>query len=230
MVFEWLQTSYFGIVISIFFYELGLIIQRKTQIPLFHPLLISVVMIIGTLLFFDIDIEYYNRGGDIIEFALGPATVVLAVPLYKKLELLKSNLIPILGGVTAGCITAITSGWYLAKLFGLSEVIGFSIIPKSVTTPIAMEISEQIGGIHSLTVAIVVMTGILGAVIGPVIMKIFNIEDEIARGLAMGTACHAIGTAKALELGETEGAMSSLAIGLAGLITVLLVPVFVLLI
>ncbi|WP_408955212.1 LrgB family protein [Natroniella sp. ANB-PHB2] len=227
---QFLNTPYFGIIISILFFELGLFLKQKTKITLFNPLLVSVVAIIGVLLFFDIDVKYYNQGGEIIDFLLGPATVILAVPLYKKLELLKTNLVSILIGVTVGCTVAITSGWFLAKLFGLSDLVALSVVPKSVTTPIAMEVSEQIGGIPAITVAIVLMTGVLGAVIGPTVCKIFKIKDKVAVGVAMGSASHAVGTAKAMELGETQGAMSSLAIGVAGLITVFIAPLFMLLI
>lgn len=223
---ELLNTPLFGILISILAFEAGLIIYRKTKKAIFNPLLIGIILVITILLQFDISIEHYNQGGSYILFLLGPATVILAVPLYRQIDLLKKNLVPILVGITVGCVSAITSVWFLAKLFNLEELVSISMIPKSVTTPIGMEISRQIGGEPSVTVALIVVTGILGAVMGPFVCKLFRIKDEVAVGVSLGTASHAVGTSKAIELGETQGAMSGLSIGVAGLITVFLAPLF----
>lgn len=224
---ELFNTPYFGLIISFLTFELGIYLNKKFKLSAFNPLLVSMVLIIFLLSVFNIEVEYYNQGGDLLSFFLGPATVVLAVPLYKRLELLKSNFKAILIGITAGSTSGILTIIFLAKLFGLNGEIGLSMIPKSVTTPIGIEISQQIGGIPSITVAAIILTGILGAVIGPFICQLFRINDKVAIGIAMGTASHAIGTTRAIELGETEGAMSSLAIGLAGLITVFIVPFLV---
>jgi len=170
-------------------------------------------------------LQIYNQGGDLLSFFLGPATVILAVPLYNRLELLKTNYKAILIGITTGTLTGIVSIIYLTKLFKLDVGVGLAMIPKSVTTPIGMEISKQIGGISSITVAAIILTGILGAVIGPFICNLFGIKNKVAVGIAIGTSSHAVGTSRAIELGETEGAMSGLAIGIAGLITVFLVPI-----
>ncbi len=175
---------------------------------------------------FDVDMEHYNKGGDMISFFLGPATVALAVPLYKQLPLLKKNLLSILAGVTSGCIVALTSVWVLGDTFGVSSELTLSILPKSVTTPIGVELSSQIGGIPEITVGMILVAGILGAVIGPSICRYLKIKNSVAVGIAIGTSSHALGTTKAMELGETQGAMSSLSIGLAGLITVLITPLF----
>lgn len=217
-----LDTPYFGILISIIFFEIGLLLQKKTKISLLNPLLVSITGIIIVLTVFNIDLEQYNKGGRLISFFLGPATVILAVPLYKQLALLKKYYLSILVGITIGSVTSIASVIFLGRIFGLSEVIILSFIPKSVTTPIGIEISEHLGGIPDLTVGMIVMTGIIGAVLGPTICKAFKIKNEVAVGAAIGTASHALGTTKAIELGETEGALSSLAIGVAGLITVIL--------
>jgi len=222
---DFLNTPYFGLIVSILSFEVGLYLYRKTKISLFNPLLISIALIIWLLSTFNINIKYYNQGGDLLSFFLGPATVILAVPLYKQFELLKSNLLPILVGIIVGCLSGIVSVFFLSKLFGLNSQIGTSLIPKSVTTPIGIEISKQIGGIPSITVAVIIATGIFGAVIGPFICHLFRVRDEVAVGIAIGTAAHAIGTTRAMELGETEGAMSSLAIGVAGLITVIIAPI-----
>lgn len=224
---EILNTPLFGVIISIMAFEIGLYIYRKTKIAIFNPLLISIPLIVIFLLKFNISLEVYNKGGGLISFFLGPATVILAVPLYKQFKIFKANALPIIVGITIGSITAIVSVSFLSKLFGLSDNISRSLIPKSITTPIGIEVSQQIGGIPSITVTAIIITGILGAVIGPVIFKIFRIKDKVAVGVALGTAAHAIGTSKAIEIGETEGAMSGLAIGIAGLITVILVPLLI---
>jgi len=222
---ELINTPYFGLIISILTFELGIYLNNKTKLSLFNPLLVSIVLTISILIAFNIDLEIYNQGGDLLSFFLGPATVILAVPLYNRLELLKSNYKAILIGITAGTLTGIVSIIYLTKLFKLDVGVGLAMIPKSVTTPIGMEISKQIGGISSITVAAIILTGILGAVIGPFICNLFGIKNKVAVGIAIGTSSHAVGTSRAIELGETEGAMSGLAIGIAGLITVFLVPI-----
>lgn len=226
---ELLNNPYFGLIISILSFELGIYLKNKTKLSLFNPLLVSIVSTITVLSIFNIDLEAYNQGGDLLGFFLGPATVILAVPLYNRIELLKTNYQAILIGITVGTFSGITSIIYLSKLFNLNKPLGLAMIPKSVTTPIGIEISQQIGGIPAITVAAIILTGIVGAVIGPYICKVFGIEDRVAVGIAIGTASHAIGTTRAIELGETEGAMSGLAIGIAGLITVFLVPLLLML-
>lgn len=220
----YLDTPIFGFVLSVIAFQIGLFINRRTKKAIFNPLIIAIGLIIVLLLAFDIDYEIYNKGGSIITFFLGPATVVLAVPLYKQIERLKTSGIPVLVGIVVGCVVSIVSIFYLSKAFGLVDSVATSLIPKSVTAAISREISQQIGGIPALTVAVTVLTGITGNVIGPSVCKLFRIKDEVAVGIAMGTASHAIGTAKAIELGEVQGAMGSLAISVAGLITVFLAP------
>lgn len=222
---EFLSTPLFGILLSLVAFQVGVLLYKKTRSSFFNPLLVSFVLVILFLLYFRIDFETYNVGGDYISFFLGPSTVVLAVPLYKKIKLLKSDALPILAGISAGCIAGISSILLFSSLFGLDKVITSSLVPKSVTTPIGIEISKQIGGLPAITVAAIVVTGIIGAVLGPFICRSFRIKDNVAVGIAIGTASHALGTTRAIELGETEGAMSGLAIGIAGLITVFLAPV-----
>lgn len=222
-----IDTPNFGIILSLVAFEIGVLINRKTRSALLNPLLLAIILVIAVLLTFDIPIGSYNKGGSFILFFLGPATVVLAVPLFRQIELLKKNIIPILGGITAGTVTSITSVILLSRLFHIDLSVAVSMLPKSVTTAIGMEISKQIGGITSLSVAVIVLTGIAGAVMGPAICTLFRIRDEVAVGISIGTASHAVGTSKAMELGETQGAMSGLSIGIAGLITVILAPIFV---
>lgn len=217
----------FGILLSLVAFQIGTLLYKKTQLSILNPLLVASVLVIGFLLFFGIDYETYNLGGNYISFFLGPATVVLAVPLYKKIQLLKSNALPILAGIIAGCTAGISSILVLSSLLGLDDNISRSLAPKSVTTPIGIEISKQIGGLPAITVAAIVFTGIIGAILGPYICHCFRIKDKVAVGVAIGTSSHALGTTRAIELGETEGAMSGLAIGIAGLITVFLAPMLV---
>jgi Putative effector of murein hydrolase len=214
----------FGILLSLIAFQISTLLYRKTHLSILNPLLVASVLVMFFLIFFGINYETYNLGGNYISFFLGPATVVLAVPLYKKIRLLKSNALPILAGIIAGCIAGISSILALSRLLGLDDAISRSLAPKSVTTPIGIEISKQIGGLPAITVAAIVFTGIIGAILGPFICRCFRIKDKVAVGVAIGTASHALGTTRAIELGETEGAMSGLAIGIAGLITVFLVP------
>ena len=214
----------FGIVLSLIAFEIGLYIYRKTNISLFNPLLIAIGIVVIFLLTFNIDFETYNQGGKFINMFLGPCTVILAVPLYKQLDLLKKHALSIFTGVFLGSIIGIFSVILFSYLLGLDSTMIKSLLPKSVTTPIGIELSTQLGGIASITVLSIILSGIIGAVIGPTICKIFKITDSVAVGISLGTASHAVGTTKALELGETEGAMSGLSIGIAGLMTVFIAP------
>ena len=214
----------FGLVLSLAAFELGIFINRKTRIAILNPLLLAIVIVICFLFVFNIDFETYNQGGQFINMFLGPSTVVLAVPLYKQLDLLKKNAKAIITGVLFGSVLGIFSIIGISYLVGLDTDIIKSLIPKSVTTPIGIAISGQIGGIIPITVLAIILTGIIGAVFGPAICKIFKIEDRVAVGISIGTASHAVGTTKALELGDIEGAMSSLSIGIAGIMTVIIAP------
>ena len=214
------ENILFGLVISLIAFEIGLFIYKKTKIPLFNPLLISIALVIGFLVLFNIDFDVYNKGGQFINMFLGPATVVLAVPLYKQLQLLKEHLLPIVTGILIGSSVGILIG----NIFGMENILTISLLSKSVTTPIGIEITNQLGGLAPVTVLAIILSGIIGAVIGPILCKLFKIKERVAVGISLGTAAHAVGTTKALELGETEGAMSSLSIGIAGIMTVFLAP------
>ncbi|GAA0721681.1 LrgB family protein [Clostridium malenominatum] len=222
-----IQSPLFGILLSIICFEIALTIYRKTKFPIFNPLLICVLIIVFILIKFNISLDDFNIGGKLISFFLGPATVVLAVPLYRQLSLVKKYLTPILLGITVGSFTAIISVIYLCKLFKIDKELTLSLVPKAITTPIGIEVSKIIGGIPAITVSAIVITGIMGAIIAPIICKVFKITDKVAIGIAIGTSTHAIGTTKAMEMGETEGAMSGLAIGIAGLITAILAPILI---
>ncbi|QUO31645.1 LrgB family protein [Faecalicatena sp. Marseille-Q4148] len=220
------NSLFFGAVLSLSAYEIGLLMKRKWKLAIFNPTLISVIAIIRVLNIFKIDYEKYNEGAKYISYFLTPATVCLAVPLYEQLELLKRNLKAVAVGITAGVAASLGGVFVLAKLFGLSQELYVTMLPKSITTAIGMGISEELGGIVTITVAVIIITGILGNVFAEAICKMFHITEPIAVGLAIGTSSHALGTAKAIELGEVEGAMSGLAIAVAGLMTVVGASVF----
>lgn len=219
-----LSSPLFGLVLTIGIYEAASYLYRRFKSPLLNPLLLSIIGISFILVGSKIDYEVYNMGGSIISFFLIPATVILAVPLYKKIDILKREFIPIVAGITVGIGVAVSSVFYLCKFFGISDQILRSLSVKSITTPIGVEVSSKLGGIVAITVSAIIMTGILGAVIGPTVLKIFKVNDKVAKGIALGTASHAIGTTKAFELGEVEGAMSSIALSISGILSVFLIP------
>lgn len=225
-----IDSVFFGAVISLAAYEAGLLIKRKFRLAILNPLLIATVCVMAALTLLKIEYKHYNEGAKYISYLLTPATVCLAVPLYQQLELLRRNLKAVAVGITSGVLASLASVFLLAKLFSLTHEQYVTLLPKSITTAIGMGISEELGGIQTITVAVIIITGIFGNVTAEFICKIFRICDPVAKGLAIGTASHAIGTAKAMEMGEIEGAMSSLAIAVAGLMTVLGASVFAVLI
>ncbi len=210
----------FGITLSIFAYALGVWINRKTKTPLTNPLLIAVLLVIGVLLLFRIPYENYQKGGTVIEIFLIPATAAIAVKIYEQFPLLRRNWFPILMGTAVGAAVSVLCVLGLCRLFFLEEELLFSLLPKSVTTAIAVSLSEQYGGIAAVTVAAVLITGITGAVFAPFLLRLFRVKNPVEAGIAIGTSSHALGTTKAIELGDEEGAMSGIALGVAGLITV----------
>lgn len=220
------DSAFFGAAVSIIAYEFGLLLKKKLKVSILNPLLISVILVIVILAVFDVDYESYSQGAQILSYLLTPATVCLAIPLYEQLELLMHNLKAVLAGLAAGVLTSLVSIFVLALLFGLGHEEYVTMLPKSITTAIGMGVSEELGGMVTVTVAVIIVTGILGNVIAEYVCKLFKIEEPIAKGVAIGSAAHAIGTAKAMELGEVEGAMSSLSIAVAGLLTVVGASVF----
>lgn len=220
------ESIIFGAVLSLVAYEIGLLMKRKFKLAILNPLLIGTICVMAVLIVFRIDYKEYNEGAQYISYLLTPATVCLAVPLYEQLSLLKKNFWAVAIGIISGVIASLISVLALAKLFGLDHQQYVTLLPKSITTAIGMGISEELGGLVTITVAVIVITGILGNVIAEFICKVFKIQEPIAKGLALGTASHAIGTAKAMEMGQIEGAMSSLAIAVAGLLTVIGASVF----
>ena len=218
---ELCASPLFGIALSILAFWIGQKLQEKTKSVLCNPLLIATVIVVVLLLVLDIPYESYYEGGAVINMFLAPATACLAVSIYKNIKILKKNALPILLGCTAGSLTSMGCVYLLCHLFGLDEVMTASLLPKSITTPIAIEVSSSLGGISSVTVIAVIFTGILGNVMAPFLIRFLRIDDKVAAGLAIGASSHALGTSKAIEIGETEGAMSGLAIGICGIITVI---------
>lgn len=221
------NNPYFGILLSYICYSIGVKLNKKFKTSLLNPLLIGIILTIMVLVVFGIDFDTYNIGGQYISFLVAPATVALMVELYHNLDILKKDIVPILVGIVVGSITAVTTTLILCKAFGLSDELIFSFIPHSVTTAIGMPLSEQYAGNSTLTVIAIMFTGIIGAVLGPIVFECLKIKSPVAKGVAMGTSAHAVGTAKANEMGEIEGAMSGLSIGIAGLVTVVLMPIVI---
>ena len=218
---ELMESPYFGVALSVIAFWFGEKLQRKLKTPICNPLIIAIVLIVGILLIFDIPYDTYNVGGALINMFLAPATACLAVAIYTKIDILKQYWLPILVGCTVGSAASMGSIYVMCKLFGLDQSMTVSLLPKSVTTPIAVSISEPGGGVVPITVVAVIFTGILGSICAPMLIKLFHVSDSVAAGLAIGACSHAVGTSKAIEIGEIEGAMSGLAIGICGIITVL---------
>ena len=220
------QSVCFGVVVSLGAYGLGCLLQRRFHLALLNPLLISIAATILILVVAHVDYDVYYDGAKYLSFLLTPATVCLAVPLYEKLELLKQNWKAILAGILSGVLTTLVSVLAMSVLFHLSHAEYVTLLPKSITTAIGMGVSQELGGYVTLTVAVIIITGILGNVLAPLVQKLFRIHDPIAKGIAIGSSAHALGTAKAMEMGEVEGAMSSLSIAVSGLLTVVGASVF----
>ncbi len=219
---ELFESPYFGVAVSVIAFGIGVKIQKKTKLAVCNPLIIAILLVIGLLLALDIPYEAYNEGGEIINLFLAPATACLAVAIYTKIQILKEYWLPIIVGCTLGSCASMASVYGLCRLFHLDESLSTALLPKSVTTPIAVSIAEPHGGVVPVTVVAVIFTGILGSMLAPLFIRIFKVSDSVTAVLAIGACSHAMGTSKAIELGEVEGAMSGLAIGVCGMITVLI--------
>lgn len=220
------NSVFFGVFMTLATYEIGMLLKKKTKSALCNPMLISIVAIILFLLTFRIDYTVYNEGAHYISYLLTPATVALAVPLYEQFSKLKENAAAIMAGLAAGVLTSLCSILVMAKLAGLNHELYVTMLPKSITTAIGMGVSEELGGVVTITIAVIVITGIVGNVFAEIICKLFHITEPVAKGIAIGSASHALGTAKAMEIGEVEGAMSSLSIAVAGILTVISANLF----
>jgi predicted murein hydrolase (TIGR00659 family) len=211
-----------GFTLTVGCFYLATLLYSNLRSPLTNPLLISSIIIILVLERGGIDYHDYNRGGQILTFFLGPATVALAVPLYNKRKFLQGRMLPLLMIISLGALAAMGSAALTAHFLGADRQVVLSLLPKSVTTPIAVEVAAMIGGIPELAGVFVIITGLLGALWGPKLLRLCKVRSPLAMGIAIGTAAHGIGTARALEEGELAGSASGLAMGIAGLVTPLL--------
>lgn len=219
------DNSFFGIFITLISFIIGNKIYNRFKKPILNPIFIAIIIIFIFMKIFHIPTSYYNKGGSILGFFIAPATVCLAIPLYKELDTLKKYYKIILIGAFIGSCTAIFSVMILGKLLGIENIILISFIPKSVTTPIGIEISKLLGGVPAITVFAIMVTGITGNIFAPFMLKLFKIENAVAKGLGIGISSHAVGTSKAIEMGEVEGAMSALSIVISGIITIFIAPI-----
>lgn len=220
------DSVYFGVMISLSTYGLGVLLKKRFRLAIFNPLLIAIVATIVLLLAFHIDYESYYEGAKYISYLLTPATVCLAIPLYEQLTLLRSSYRAIILGIISGVLTSAICVLAFAMLLHFDHNMYVTMLPKSITTAIGMGITEELNGYVTITVAMIIITGILGNMISEWLLRCFHITDPVAKGIAIGTSSHAMGTAKAMEMGEIEGAMSSLAIAVAGLLTVVAAMIF----
>ena len=220
------ESVYFGMVLTLVCYQIGLAVKRRVNFPLANPLLVGAVLIIGVLVALDMEYETYQASVRPISFLLTPATVCLAIPLYRQLNLLKKYPLAILGGVMSGVLTAMVSIFILSMAFGLTHEQYVSILPKSITTAIGMGVSKKLGGVVALTIISISISGISGTILADIWLKLLCIREPIAKGLALGAAAHALGAAKGMDLGEIEGAMSSLSIVVTGILSVLAISFF----
>ena len=224
------DNTYFGIILSFAAFEIGKWINSKVKNPIANPLLIAILLIVGFLKITGIPYEHYKMGGDFIAFFIAPATVAMVLDLYLNLESLKKNIVPILVGVTVGSMVAMLIAIFLSKGLGLDQDLVISLVPQSITTAIAISLTAEYNGIVALTAIMVVLRGVIGASIAPIILKIFKITDPIAQGVAIGTSAHAVGTSEARKMGMIQGAMSGLSIAIAGIVTVVLMPLAMLIV
>ena len=220
------NSAYWGIAVSVVGYGIGVILNKKLKTGIANPLLISIVFVIAVLLVFNIDYEKYRESSEILSWLLTPATVCLAVPLYEQIHLLKKNYKAVMGRIISGVFASLISVALFCLMFGLDKGIEISLLPKSITTAIGMSLADELGGIDTLAAAAIIVTGIVGNVMCRGVCKIFKITEPVAVGIAIGTSSHAVGTSKAFEIGEVEGAMSSLSIAVAGIITVAAIQIF----
>ena len=220
------ESVFFGVVLSLVAYEAGVQLKKRINFILFNPLLLAIAITIVILLTCHVDYDTYYEGAKYLSYLLTPATVCLAIPLYQQMELLKGNWKAIVVGICTGVLTSLTSVLVFSLVAGLNHKQYVTMLPKSITTAIGMGVSEELGGYVTITVAVIVITGLFGNMIADTIWKVFRIEEPIAKGIAIGSSAHAMGTSKAMEMGEIEGAMSSLSIAVAGLLTVVGASVF----
>ena len=221
-----INSAYFGALLSLAAYFAGAWLHKKLKLAIFNPILIGALLTIGALLLLGVDYSSYNVSAKYLSYLLTPATVCLAIPLYEQIALLKKHLRAMLAGILAGVLANLAGVLCIALLWHLGHAEYATLLPKSVTTAIGMPLAESMGGYPSITAVIIMLTGVVGNMCAPGFLKLLRITSPLARGVAIGTSSHALGTTKALEMGEIEGAMSSLSIAVAGLMTVIAASIF----
>lgn len=220
------DSVFFGVFVSLFSYGIGLLLKKKTGWSLMNPLLVSIILVIFSLLLTGVDYKTYSAGANSINYLLTPATICLAVPLYQQVELLKKNYRAVMIGITAGVLASLCSVLLLALLFHFDHATYVTFLPKSITTAIGIGVSEELGGHLAISVVVIIVTGVLGNIFAEKFLKLLRIKEPIAKGIAIGCSAHALGTARAMEMGSIEGAMSSLSIVVCGVMTVIGASIF----
>ena len=221
-----INSAFAGVTISLVSYMLGMYLKKRFKLGIFNPLLIAIAVTMVILFALNVDYDTYNTGAKYLSWLLTPSTVCLAIPLYEQISLLKKNFAAVAAGIVAGVLASLLTIFIMAKLFGLGHTEYVTLLPKSITTAIGMGVSEELNGIVTITVAVIIITGVVGNVLADFVYKLFHVTHPVAKGVGLGTSAHAIGTGRAMEMGEVEGAMSSLAIAVAGLLTVAAATVF----
>ena len=221
-----INSAFAGVTISLVSYMLGMYLKKRFKLGIFNPLLIAIAVTMVILFALNVDYDTYNTGAKYLSWLLTPSTVCLAIPLYEQISLLKKNFAAVAAGIVAGVLASLLSIFIMAKLFGLGHTEYVTLLPKSITTAIGMGVSEELNGIVTITVAVIIITGVVGNVLADFVYKLFHVTHPVAKGVGLGTSAHAIGTAKALEMGEIEGAMGGLSIAVAGILTVIVAPIF----
>lgn len=216
-----INSTYFSVTVSILCYIAGSCLRKKTKLTVLNPLIISVIAVIAILVAVKIPYEDYKQNTYIMTYLLTPTTVCLALPLYEKLSLLKKNFAAVMCGIISGVLSSAICIFTLSYVFSLNHETYVTLLPKSITTAIGIDLSEKLGGIVSITAPVIVITGVFGSIISPFVFKLFKITEPIAKGIGLGSSAHAVGTSKAFEFGEIEGAMSGLSIAVSGIITVI---------
>lgn len=214
------ESLFFGVAVSVGAYILGIQLKKRIDIFIFNPLLVSIVCTVATLLLLDIGYSQYNNGAKYLSYLLTPATVALAIPLYEQVMLLKKNMTAIITGIVSGVLASCISIFALSLFFALNHTQYVTLLPKSITTAIGIGLSQELGGYVPITVSAIILTGLIGNIAAGHMCRMFGIKHPIAKGISIGTATHVMGTAKAMEMGEVEGAMSSLSVAVAGCLTV----------
>ncbi|MBQ8537716.1 MAG: LrgB family protein [Clostridia bacterium] len=224
---NWLTSSlFYGAVLTIIAYEIGLLLRRRFKAALVNPILIGVILVIAINQLTKTDYETYHQSAQYLSWLLTPATICLAVPLYEQMTLLKKNLLAVACALIAGVLSSLGGVLVFSLAWGLDHQMYVTLLPKSITTAIGMAVAQELGGIVPLAVAVIIFSGLMGHMLASAFFKLIGVKEPAAKGLAIGTASHAIGTSRALEMGPVEGAMSSLAIAAAGILTVTCVSFF----